>query len=155
MVIGKEQQHLKFKSSFLASILTKCFGLMLILTSLDFLGGWLHLSWSKLPYLLLFLPLGLSLSAVGGMLLLCTAQIQILNGELRFRRFLTWEAVPLNAIREVRSRGLIYIRVSYGRKRWRLLANPEDFKPRLYRLPIDKFLREVCSRNTTESEPHA
>ena len=152
MIIDKTRQDITFKSSFLVSILIRCFGLMLISLSLDLLKGWLHPSWDRLPYMLLVLPVGLFLWVVAGTLLLYAAQVQILDGQLRFRRILAWEAVPLSSITNARPWGpVIYLRASYGGKRLRLFFNPEDFKVRLHDLPIIEYLQEVCKRNVANS----
>jgi hypothetical protein len=155
MSTGGTDQNFKFKSSLVAAIITKCFGLALMWVSIDlFLGGWISLSWHKLPYLVLLLPFGLFFLGAGAAFLLNTYQIEILDGQLRFRRFFTWESAPLDSItsfRQLPAPGL-YMRVDHDGKRYRMLFSPEDYKMQPYPLPIIGFLREVCQSNE-QSQP--
>ena len=154
MSTERTYQDFKFKSSLVATILTRGFGLAVIWVSIDFLKGWLNPSWDRLPYMILLFPFGLFLWAVGGMLLLSTCDIEILNGQFRFRRLFVWKSVPLDSVTRMRLLWApgIYLKVDYAGKCHRLIFNPEDLKLRPHPLPVIKFLREVCRRNAENSE---
>jgi hypothetical protein len=144
MSTDKTYRDFKFKSSLVATNLTRCLGLALIFGSIDFFEGWLNPSWDRLPFMILLLPFGLSIWAVGGMFLLSTCDTEILDGQFRFRRFFVWKSVPLESITKIRLLWApgIYLRIDHAGRRFRLIFNPEDFKARPSPLPVIKFLRE-------------
>jgi len=158
MAIEKATQDFKFESTLLATILPKWFGLMFILVSVDGLKVWLHPSWDRLPYMILLIPLHVLLWASGGLFLYGFCYIQILNGQLRFRRFFVWTSVPLESIARVGfRRGLgMYVRVDYAGKRHWLILPPDNLQLRVQLRPspppVIQFLREVCRRNAEKSE---
>ena len=158
MAIEKTTQDFRFESTLLATILPKCFGLMLIWVSFEFLGGWLHPSWDRLPYMLLLLPFGLSVWAVAFVFLYGFCYVHIVDGQFRFRRFFVWTSLPLESIASVRlRRGLgIYVGVDCAGKRHWLLFYPDNLQLqvqlRLSPPPVIQFLEEVCERNAENSE---
>jgi len=158
MSIEKMTQDFKFESTLLAAILPKCFGLMLIWVSFEFLGGWLHPSWDRLPYMIILLPFGLVLWAVAGMMLYGYCHVQILDGQLRFRRFFVRTSAPLESITRVQLySGLgMYVWVNYASKRHWLIFFPDNLhlrvQLRLSPPPVIQFLRGVCEKNAANSE---
>lgn len=138
-----------FRSSVLGTNLTRCFGLAVVWVSLDFLRNWLSPSWSMLPYMLILAPVGLLLLSVGAGLLVLTCDIEIVAGRLRVRRLFAWKAVPLESLTRVRLLlGVVYFRIDHSGECSRVVFNPEDYKVRPHPLPIVRFLREVCEKNT-------
>ena len=152
MSTEKTYQDFKFKSSLVAAISTRWLGVVLIWVSIDSLMGW-HASWHNLPYLIILMPFHLLLWVLGGVFLLGTCQIRILDGQFHFRRLFVWEVVPLESITRVSKWGpVIYVKVVYAGKYYQLIFSPEDLRVHLHPLPLIQFLREVCSRNAENSE---
>ena len=149
MVSEKTLSDFRFKSTFVATIVTRCFGLVLLWFSFEFLDGWRSPTWNNLPYLVIVLPLGLSILAAGSMFLFYTCEIEIVDGRLHFRRFLRWQSVPLESITSIRSPWApgCYLKVDYAGKHSRIIFSPEDFKPRAHPLPVISFLRDLCRLN--------
>jgi len=140
----------KFKSSLLASILTRGLGLMVILVAIYNFTP----SWHK-PSSMILLPFGLLIAAVGCTLLLRGCDFEIFDGQFRFRRLFTWKSVPLESITVVRPGWIpgMHVRVDYAGKRYRLIVFPEDFKLHLYSPPVIEFLQDVCRKNAENSDP--
>ena len=161
MAIEKATQDFRFESTVDATILPKLFGLMLIWVSFEFLGGWLHPSWERLPYLIILLPFGLFFWAVAGMVIYGYCYVQIVDGRLRFRRFLAWTSVPLESITKVELYAPIgmSVWVNYAGKRHWIVFRPDNLQilVQLRRSPppVIQFLQEVCRRNAERSESHA
>ena len=145
----------RFRTSPLATTLARGMGFMLVWFSFDFLRGWLSPSWAKLPYLIMGLPFGLFLLSYGAALLIGMCDVNIVDGQFRFRRLLAWKSVPLCAVSKVRlwPPG-VYVRLNYSRERHALMFFPEDFKFQWYqRVTAVGFLREACKRNAEKSKP--
>ncbi len=156
MPIQNAPQDFRFKTSLLATTLGRFLGLMLIWGSSDFFRGWFNASRAKLPYLIILLPFDLCLLAAGSALLIGLCDVEIAEGQFRFRRLFVWKSAPLSAVSRVRlSPAGVYVRLDYAGERYRVTFIPEDFKVRWYPLPIVRFLREVCKRNAEESGPNS
>ena len=138
----------RFKSSLLGTTLARCFGLAVIWVSADFLRGWLNPSWRNLPYMLIWAPFGLLLLASGVGLLVGTCDIEIFDGQLRFRGLFDRKSVPLDSLTRVHVLlGVVYLRLDHGGKCSRIIFSPEDYKVRPHPLPVVAFLREVYRKN--------
>ncbi len=158
MSIETTYKEFRFKSSWIATVVNKSFGLGLIWISFDsFLRGWLQPSLERLPYMILLLPFGLFLLAVGAMFVLNSCQIEILDGQLRFRRFVTWQSVPLDSITSMRLLWApgSYLKVIHAGKCHRLIFSPEDYKMYWRRSPVIQILQETCKRNAERSSSQA
>lgn len=104
-------------------------------------------------FLLLDLPYRLIRLALGCMILNGASDVQIANGEFRFRRLLNSKSVPLKSIDRVRRLwlpGTLYVRVDHGGKRYRLIFCPGEFRLGPSIPPVVQFLREACKRNAGE-----
>ena len=144
----KSLHEFQFTSTLGGILMAKSWGVALIYISADFVEGWLHPSWSRLPYLILLLPFPLFLWAAAGMFLVASCQIQILQGQFGFRRLFTWRAVPLTSISRVKLRWFgIDVTVDHEGKRHRLFFNSEDHTIGSSPPPVVQFLREVCKQN--------
>ncbi len=150
MLSDEALREFKFRTSPVATNCARGFGLILVLISYDFLGGWLRPSLDRLPYMLLLLPFGLLLCSVGIAVFTNSYDIEILDGRLRFRRLLSWKSVPLESIsvaRYVPVRMVLYIRVDHNGARYRIFCSPHDYK---LRTPsgrsVTAFLKEVSRR---------
>jgi hypothetical protein len=152
MPIQNAPEGFRFKTSLLGTIFGRFFGFMLIWLSMDFLRGWLSPSWVNLPWLIITLAFGLLLLSWGSALLIGACDIEIADGQFRFRRLWVWKSVPLSAVSRARLwfPG-VYVRLDYDGERHRLIFFPEDFKVRWYPLPTVRLLREVRRRNAEES----
>jgi len=115
--------------------------------SMDFLGGWVNPSRERLPYMLALLPIGLSLCASGALVVARTCDVEIADGQFRFRRLLSWESVPLSAIAKVRVLLAVWVRLDYGTHALWICFSPENYKAVLHPLPIVGFLRQLCAAN--------
>jgi hypothetical protein len=156
MAIEEAPQEFTFKSSALATVITRCFGLLVMWVSVDFLGAWLNPSWDRLPYMLLLFPFGFLLLAAGGLLLLGTCDIEILDGQFRFRRLFIWNSLPLTSITRMRLvLGTGIVRLDYAGKCYRVIFNPEDFRVRAHPSPVINFLREACNQNAGRTRSSA
>jgi hypothetical protein len=133
---------------FVTTLVTRNGGLAMIFISYEILHGWLHPSLDRLPYLLLGLPFGLFLLALGALYVFNSCQIEIYDGQLRFRRFSAWQSVPLDSIATiiVLPAG-IYLRAKHAGKCYRLVFSGEDLRVYWGRTPVIGFLQEVCKRN--------
>lgn len=95
----------------------------------------------------------LILWVLGCAILFSACEVQIVDGQLRFRRVFVWRSVPLDSITRVealRAPG-VYVRVDYWGKRYRLIFYPGGYE-RSYRPPVVEFLEEVWRRNTERRE---
>jgi hypothetical protein len=141
-------ESFKYKSTGRGEVLLKVVGLMIIWSSRDDFSWWLHPSFELLPHLFVGSVFGLLFVAAGAMLLLNSCQIEILEGQLRFRRFFAWQSVPLGSVTSMRLLWvLVYLRIDYGGRRRRLIFAPASYKFRWTGHPVKRFLREVCKRN--------
>lgn len=149
-------REFEFTSTITGVLLLKGWGLVLILMSGDFVEGWLHPSWSKLPYLILLSPIPLFLWAAASIFLLGACQIQIRQGQLRFRRLFAWRSFPIESITRVKPRWFgIDVTADYEGKRHRFFFNPEDFRIGPSPPRVVQFLEEACRRNAGTSETRA
>lgn len=161
MTIEKTIQDFRFESTVRATILPKLFGLLSIRVSFEFLSGWLHPSWDRLPYLIILLPFALFFWVVAGVMLYGYCYVQIRDGQLRFLRFFVWSSVPLESITKVEPHGALgmYVWVNHAGKRHWLIFYPQNLQvlAQLRRVPppVIQFLTEVTRRNAEKSEPHA
>jgi hypothetical protein len=149
MPIETTYRDFKFRSSMLVTILvTRNGGLAMIFISYQILRGWFHPPLSRLPYLILGLPFGLLFLALGALYVFNACQIEIRDGQLRFRRFSAWQSVPLDSIASiiVLPAG-IYLRANHASGCHRLIFSGEDLKVYWGRAPVIGFLQEVCKRN--------
>lgn len=154
MSVGKTPEDFRFESTLLATLLPKCFGLMLIWVSIGGLKVWLHPSWDRLPYMVLLIPFHVFLWLAGGTFLLGTCYIQIVDGQLRIRRFFVWESVPLASIASMRAyRYGIYLRLDHAGKRYRVIFAADNLRLGPSPPPVIQFLRELYSKNAGEREP--
>jgi hypothetical protein len=87
-----------------------------------------------------------------------TADVEILDGQFRFRRLLLrGKSVPLNSITRVRRIWLppaVYVRLDYAGARYRLIFSSDGmrfFGPPIS--PVLHFIQEVCKKNTEKSAP--
>ena len=158
MSTEKTTQDFKFESTVRATILPKLLGVILIRVSFEFLGGWLHPSWDRLPYLIILLPFGLFFWAVAGMMLYGYCHVQIRDGQFRFLRFFAWRSVPLESIIKAEFYAPIGMSVwlNYAGKQHWIVFRPDNRKF-LVKLggsppPVIQFLREVCIRNAENSK---
>ena len=89
------------------------------------------------------------------MILFSACDIQIIEGQLRFRRVFVWRSVPLESITRVKAlqAPAAYIRVDDGGKRYRLVFYPGDFEESSPP-PVIRFLEEACARNREKSDSH-
>ena len=148
----KNFREFTFKSSINAAIMPWGGAFALILVSVDFVGGWIHLSWERLPYMILVSPIPLLLWATAAKLLLGSRQIQIADGQLRFRRLVRWTSVPLKSISGMQTRWFgIVLTVEYQGKHYWFFFNPEDHKVGPSPPLVIQFLGEVCRRNAEKA----
>jgi hypothetical protein len=85
---------------------------------------------------------------LAGIFLLGACQIQILNGQFRFRHFLAWKSVPLESISKVKRRWFgVDVSVDHEGKHYRFFFDPEDYKVDPSPPPVIQFLQEACGRN--------
>jgi hypothetical protein len=142
-------KEFKFRSSLaVTTFVARNCGSAWIFFSFLLLDGWLHPSLAKLPYMILSLPFGLVFLAVGALFVLNSSQIEIPDGQLRFRRFVAWKSVPLDSIVTIiRLPGGIYLRLNHAGETYRLIFTSEDFKMHWRGSPVIGFLQEACKRN--------
>ena len=141
-------ESFKYKSMWEGSLVLKTFGLMLIWSSRDYLGWWLHPSFKLLPHLIVGSVFGLVFVAAGAMLVLNSCQIEILDGQLRFCRFFAWQSVPLDSVTSTRVLLVItYLRIDHAGQRHRLFFTPASYEFHWTGPPVNRFLREVCKKN--------
>jgi hypothetical protein len=153
MLIETTYRDFKFRSSlFVTNFVTRNGGLAMIFISYEILHGWLHPSLDRLLYLIVGLPFGLLFLALGALYVFNSCQIEISDGQLRFRRFSAWHSVPLNSIASiiVLPAG-IYLRANHAGECYRFIFSGEDFKVYWGRSPVVGFLRDVCRRNNEKA----
>jgi hypothetical protein len=145
-----DYKDFKFKSSLEGMAVLKAIGVTLAWISFDFTDlWWLHPTWGQFLRFIAGLPIGLPLLALGAVLVLNSCQIEVADGQFRFRRFIAWESVPLESVSSVRRTFVgTYIKIDHAGKRNRLFCHPKgEDMPRLARSPVVGFLQEVCRRN--------
>jgi hypothetical protein len=157
MPIEADYKDFKFKSSLGATLIVmKGFGLMIAWISFDFLDlWWLHPTWDQFLRFISGLPIGLPLLVLGAVLVLNSCQIEVVDGQFRFRRFIAWESVPLESVTSVRRTFVgTYIKIDHGGKCYRLFFHPkgEDMHW-LARSPVVGFLQELCKKNKERRSP--
>jgi hypothetical protein len=115
-------------------------------------------SWHWGLHLFFDVPYHLLLLAWGCVMLNATADVEILDGQFRFRRLLLrGKSVPLKSITRVRRIWLppaVYVRLDYAGARYRLIFSPDGmrfFGPPIS--PVLHFIQEVCKKNTEKSAP--
>jgi hypothetical protein len=142
-------QDLKFKSSFDQTMITRCLGLAIILFFSDFLGAWVKPSWANLPYMLIPLPVVLPFCFFGGFLALETCDVEIAAGQLRFRRLLKWDSVPLESISRIKLLPApgVYIRAEHEGRQYRIVFSPHGSQSGPHGRALVKLLQKVCSEN--------
>ena len=161
--ISREEllQSFQFKSKLSGVLVSKAPGLVAIWLSIDFLRGWANgpWDWGRVGYFILFLPFHLFLWIWAARVLLQEYEIEILNGQFSFRRFLEWRSVPLGSITMVRERILwppgVHVRIDYSGKCQWVVFNPEDNKLGPSPPLVVQFLREVCKRNAEKLDSPA
>jgi hypothetical protein len=145
-----DYKDFKFKSSLEAAFIMKGLGLMIAWVSFDFRDlWWLHPSWDQFLHFIGGLPIGLPLLALGAILMLNSCQIEVADGQFRFRRLIAWHSVPLESVTSVRRTFVgTYIRIDHAGKRHRLFFHPKgENRHWLARSPVVSFLQDVCRRN--------
>lgn len=151
MSIETDYKDFRFKSSLGAAfVVMKGLGLMIAWVSFGFLDvRWLHPTFEEFLRFISGLPIGLPLLALGVMLVLNSCQIEVGDGQFRFRRFIAWESVPLDSITSVRRTFVgTYIKADHAGKCHRLFFSPKGEDTNwLARSPVVVFLQEVCRRN--------
>jgi hypothetical protein len=84
---------------------------------------------------------------VGCPVFFVACEIEVTEGQFRFRRIFRWRTVPLTAITRVRplDANCVYIRVAYQGKCYRLLTYLGEYDESSTPYAV-KFLEEVCDR---------
>jgi hypothetical protein len=146
-----DYKDFKFRSSLEGMVFTKILGLTFVLISSDFWNPswWVHPTWDQFLRFIVGFTMGLPMLALGAMLALNGCQIEVADWQFRFRRFITWEAVPLESVSSVKRTFVgTYIKIDHAGKRHRLFCHPKgEDMPRLARSPVVGFLQKVCRRN--------
>ena len=96
------------------------------------------------------LAYSLLLSGLGSFILYGASDVQILDGQFRFRRLFSSKSVPLTSITRVRRLWLppaVFVRVDYGGNRYRLIFSPWERRPGFSAPPVVRFLQDVCKSN--------
>lgn len=148
MTTDTTYENFKYKSTWRGALLLKAFGLMMIWSSRNDFSWWLHPSFEVLLHLIVGSVFGLLLLAGGAMLAINSCQMEILDGQLRFRRFSAWQSVPLDSVTSMRLLlVLVYLRIDHIDRRHRLFFAPSSYKFYWSGHPVVRFLQEVCKRN--------
>jgi len=153
MSMEKSQQDFKFKSTLGGKILLWLCGIAPLLFSVVYFLAFLEPPRVTGEAFRAACAFEAILWIFGCLILLTACEIQILDGQFRFRRVFFWRSVPLEAISRVwalRPAG-VYVRVDHGGKRYRLIFYPGDYEESSPPSVIN-FLERVCTRNLEKSE---
>lgn len=153
MCIEKRQQDFRFYSKLRGKIvfwicgiatMPLSYGLLLLIRRTPELTG---------RPLVAALSVEVSLWILCCVILFSACDIQILDGQLRFRHLFVWRSVPLESITRVQTlrAPAVYVRADYGGKHYRLIFYPGDFLESSPP-PVIVFLEEVCRRNEENYE---
>jgi hypothetical protein len=156
MSIEKRQQDFSFKSTAGGKIVFWICGTAPILLSIGLYFVSLAPRELTGESLLAVVAVEVSLWIFGCMVLFSACDIQILEGQLRFRRVFVWRSAPLESITRVKAlqaEPAVYVRVDDVGKRYRIVfyAGDSESSPP----PVIRFLEEACARNLQKSDYHA
>jgi hypothetical protein len=151
----EKQQDFRFKSTAGGKVVFWICGTAPILLSIGLYFAFLAPRELTGESLLTVVAVEASLWIFGCMILFSACDIEILEGQLRFRHVFVWRTVPLELITRVKAlqAPAAYIRVDDGGKRYRLVFYPGDFEESSLP-PVIRFLEEACARNREKPDSH-
>lgn len=145
----KTDRDFEFHSPLSGILFLWLLGIGPVLYAIDFIPAWGVKGGNWVPPDLAY---RLFLLVWGGMVLNSVSDVEIRDGQLRFRKYLYSKSVPLQSVTRVRLVfGILYLRVDDAGKRYRMIFYSESFWPGVSPPPVIGFLRDVCRRNVAVS----